>query len=233
MRLNKYIAQSGVAGRRQADELTRRGKVKVNGELMTTLGYDVKPDDLVEVNGRAINPESRSVYLALNKPKGYISTVSDDRQRLTVMGLVADVPERIYPVGRLDINTSGLIIMTNDGDFAQKLTHPGHGITKTYRARVAGVISKERLAALRRGVDIGDHVTAAAEATLIRQGQGSAIVELKIREGKNRQVRRMFAAVGNNVLDLERIAIGEVYLGNLKSGHYRKLKRDEIEKLMK
>ena len=233
MRLNKYIAQSGVAGRRQADELTSRGKVKVNGKVMTTLGYDVQPEDRVEVNGRLISPESRSVYLALNKPKGYVSTVSDDRQRLTVMGLVADVPERIYPVGRLDVNTSGLIIMTNDGDFAQKLMHPGHGVTKTYRARVAGVISKERLAALKHGVDIGGYVTAAAEATLIRQSQGSAVVELKIKEGKNRQVRKMFAAVGNKVIDLERVAIGEVYLGNLKSGHYRKLKKDEIEKLIK
>jgi 23S rRNA pseudouridine2605 synthase len=231
MRLNKYIAQAGAASRRQADELTRQGKVKINGAVMRTLGYDVQPGDVVTVDGKKLSPENRAVYILLNKPPGFVTTVSDERERPTVMELVNDIPERIYPVGRLDINTAGLLIMTNDGDFAARVTHPKHAVVKTYRARVAGVMSKERLAALRRGVDIGGYVTAPAGATLIRQSPNSALVELKIREGKNRQVRKMFEAVGNKVLELERTAVGSVYLGNLKSGHYRKLKRSEIESL--
>jgi 23S rRNA pseudouridine2605 synthase len=173
------------------------------------------------------------VYVALNKPKGYITTTDDDMERPTVMELVSDIEERIYPVGRLDADTTGLLIMTNDGDFAYTLTHPGAEIVKTYRARVQGVMSNERLARLRRGVNIGGYVTAPAEAELVRQSKSSALVEIRIHEGKNRQIRKMLAAVGNKVIDLERVAVGEVRLGNLKEGHYRKLKRNEIDALKK
>ncbi|MDR0571188.1 MAG: rRNA pseudouridine synthase [Clostridiales Family XIII bacterium] len=231
MRLNKFIAQAGVASRRKADELTANGNVKVNGAVVREMGYDVKEGDLVEVNGRMLGLPEKPVYIALNKPKGAITSVGDDKGRPTVMDMVADVPERIYPVGRLDYDTSGLLIMTNDGDLAQKLAHPGHKIYKTYRAKVAGVLSPERLAKLKKGVDIGGYVTAPAVVKLIKQSDRFALAEISIQEGKNRQVRKMFLSVGNKVLDLERVAIGDVYLGHLKAGHYRKLTRQEVEGL--
>lgn len=231
MRLNKYIAQAGLSSRRKADELIAAGKVKINGAVMDVQGYDVKDGDVVEVNGRYIEPVKKLVYIALNKPKGYVTTVSDDRDRLTVMDLVGDMEERVFPVGRLDYNTSGLILMTNDGDLAHRLSHPQHQIPKTYRARVSGYVSPERLAQLRKGVDIGGFVTSRAEVTVVKQLDRSAIVEITIREGKNRQIRKMFAAVGNKVIDLERIAIGNLMLGHLKTGHYRKLTQKEIEDL--
>ena len=141
MRINKYIAQAGIASRRKADELVANGNVKVNGLTLSEAGYDVKDGDVVEVNGHIIEPENKKVYILLNKPLGYVTTVSDDRQRPTVMELVADVDARIFPVGRLDYNTSGMLIMTNDGDFAYRMTHPKHEVPKTYRARVSGVLS--------------------------------------------------------------------------------------------
>ncbi|MDR0356777.1 MAG: rRNA pseudouridine synthase [Clostridiales Family XIII bacterium] len=233
MRLNKYIAMAGIAGRRKADALTENGNVKVNGRVMLTPGYDVKDGDEVEVNGRLLAPESRSVYIVLNKPKGYITSTRDEKNRPTVMDLVCDIEERIFPVGRLDAATTGLLVMTNDGDLAYRMTHPRCEIYKTYRAKVFGVLSRERVAKLRRGVDIGNFTTAPAEVEVVRQGAHSALVEIRIREGKNRQIRKMFASVGNKVLELERIAVGDVRLGNLKQGHYRKMKRDEIIGLMR
>lgn len=231
MRLNKYIAQAGVASRRKADELTAAGKVKINGVVMTEMGYDVKDGDVVAVDGRMIEPSTKPVYLALNKPIGYITTAADEQGRFTVMDLVRDVEQRVFPVGRLDYNTSGLLIMTNDGELAYRITHPKHNIYKTYRARVNGYLSSERVARLQSGVDIGGYVTSKAKVEVIRQGDRSAIVEIQISEGKNRQVRKMFAAVGNKVIDLERIAIGELRLNHLKEGHYRKLTQKEIEYL--
>jgi len=167
----------------------------------------------------------------LNKPKGYITSADDDKERPTVMELVADIDERLFSIGRLDYNTSGMLLMTNDGDLSYKLSHPKHQIYKTYRARVSGQISAERVAKLRNGIDIGGFVTSKAVVNVIKQVERSAIVEIKIYEGKNRQVRKMFAAVGNKVLDLERIAIGDLYLGHLMQGHYRKLTQKEIEYL--
>jgi 23S rRNA pseudouridine2605 synthase len=232
MRLNKYIASAGVASRREADDLTRAGRVKVNGHVHRTLGYDVVDSDIVEVDGRTIQPSRRRVYIALHKPKGYITSTRDEQGRPTVLDLVTDIEERLFPVGRLDWETTGLLILTNDGDFSQRVTHPGHEVYKTYRARVEGVLSPERIVRLRRGVDLGGRVTAPAEVTLIRQSAGSALVDIRIREGRNRQVRRMFASVGNEVLELQRTAVGDVYLGGLKSGHYRKLKPREIDSLI-
>ena len=161
-----------------------------------------------------------------------MTTVSDDKERLTVMDLVKDVDARIFPVGRLDYNTSGMLIMTNDGDFAYKLTHPKHELTKTYRARVAGILSTEKVWKLRNGVDIGGFVTSKARVDVVRGLPKSTIVDITIHEGKNRQVRKMFKAVGNNVQELERIAIGNIRLGRLSVGHYRKLTKEEVEYLM-
>nr|WP_315020549.1 pseudouridine synthase [uncultured Aminipila sp.] len=232
MRLNKYIAQAGLASRRKADEFTANGNVKINGLVVKELGYDVKDGDVVEVNGRKIDTlKQKPVYIMLNKPLGYITTSEDEKGRLTVQDLVSDVDARLFAIGRLDYNTSGMLLMTNDGDMAYKLTHPKHHIYKTYRARVSGVLSNERIAKLKNGVDIGGFVTSKANVKVIKQGDRSAIVEIQIYEGKNRQVRKMFAAVGNKVQELERVAIGELFLGRLMLGHYRKLTPKEIEYL--
>ncbi len=231
MRLNKYIAAAGVASRRKADQLTENGNVKVNGVTITEMGYLVQPDDEVQVNGQIIRPSEKKIYIALNKPVGYITSVSDEQGRATVMDLVKDIPERIFPVGRLDYETSGLLIMTNDGEFFNKLAHPKNKIAKTYNVLVAGIISPERIGKLREGVDIGGYVTSKAWVKLISQTKKGALLEMKISEGKNRQIRKMCKAVGNKVIALERVAIGDVILGRLKEGHYRKLTKDEINML--
>ena len=202
------------------------GNVRINGVVVKEAGAQVGEGDVVEVSAA-----HKNVYIAVNKPLGYITSMEDDRERATVADLVTDIPERLFPVGRLDYNTTGLLIMTNDGQLTYTLTHPKHEVYKTYVARVEGVISGSRLAKLRRGVDIGGFVTSPAKVKLVKQMPRYAVVEISIREGKNRQVRKMFAAVGNPVQELERVAIGEIHLGHLKPGHYRKLTRAEIEYL--
>lgn len=231
MRLNKYIASAGVCSRRKADELIANGNVKINGAVIREMGAQVGEGDVVSVNGKTIEAQEAKVYVAVNKPLGYITSMNDDRDRLTVADLVSDIPERLFPVGRLDYNTTGLLIMTNDGDLAYALTHPKHEVSKTYIATVSGVMSGARLARLRKGVDIGGFVTSPAQVRVLKQNPRSAVVEISIHEGKNRQVRKMFAAVGNKVQALERVAIGDIRLGRLLSGHYRKLTRVEIDYL--
>lgn len=228
MRINKYIAQAGVASRRKADELVEKGSVKVNGAVMREPGYDVKDGDKVSVNGRIIEKKQKLVYVLVNKPMGMVTTASDDKDRATVMELVRDIDERLFPVGRLDYNTTGALIMTNDGELAYRIAHPKHELGKTYRALVKGVLSEERARKLRNGIDIGGYVTRRAKVKIIKGGANSTLVEITIHEGKNRQVRKMFAAVGNPVQELERTAIGDIRLGHLKEGHYRKLTREEI-----
>ena len=231
MRINKYIADAGICSRRKADELISNGNVKINGLTVKELGVDVAEGDVVEVNGSVIEAGRRKVYVAVNKPAGVITSMDDDRERETVADIVADIPERLFPVGRLDYNTTGLLIMTNDGQLTYTLTHPKHEVYKTYVAKVEGVLSGARAAKLRRGVDIGGFVTSPARVMVLKQMPRYAVVEISIREVKNRQVRKMFAAVGNKVRELKRTQIGEIRLGRLKEGHYRKLTREEIEYL--
>ncbi len=231
MRLNKYIASAGICSRRKADDLIANGNVKVNGAVMREMGFDVSENDRVQVNGKLIQGEKEKVYVVVNKPLGYITSMDDDKNRATVAELVADIPERLFPVGRLDYNTTGLLIMTNDGQMTYSLTHPKHEVDKTYVATVAGILSDKRLAQLRKGVDIGGFVTSPAKVKVLKQNPRSTVVEISIHEGKNRQVRKMFAAVGNKVQTLERVAIGNIRLGRLKQGHYRKLTREEIQYL--
>ena len=231
MRINKYIADAGICSRRKADELISNGNVKINGLTVKELGVDVAEGDVVEVNGSVIEAGRRKVYVAVNKPAGVITSMDDDRERETVADIVADIPERLFPVGRLDYNTTGLLIMTNDGQLTYTLTHPKHEVYKTYVAKVEGVLSGARAAKLRRGVDLGGFVTSPARVKVLKQMPRYAVVEISIREGKNRQVRKMFAAVGNKVRELKRTQIGEIRLGRLKEGHYRKLTREEIEYL--
>ncbi len=233
MRINKYIASAGIASRRKADELIENGNVKVNNIVLTELGYDVKPGDIVEVNGRPIDVEEKKIYIMLNKPTGYITSVKDEKLRPTVMDLVAEVDARIFPVGRLDYNTSGLLIMTNDGDFAYKVAHPKHKLGKTYIAKIQGFLTRGKITKLEKGIDIGGFVTSPAKVNIIKELPKHTLVELTIYEGKNRQVRKMFKALGNPVVELERIAIGDVRLGRLAIGGYRKLTQKEIEHLSK
>ncbi len=231
MRINKYIAAAGICSRRKADELIVQGKVTVNGAVLDEPGYDVKPGDTVFVNGELIEDTAAPLYYVMNKPIGVITSVSDERGRTTVLDLMPDVEERIFPVGRLDYNTSGLLFLTNDGQFAYRLTHPRHQVPKTYRVRVAGNIGKPRIDRLRRGVDIGGFVTSPAEVNVISWTRHSMILEITIHEGKNRQVRRMFEAIGYPVQELERISVGNIKLGRLRPGQYRKLNPGEVDYL--
>lgn len=227
MRLNKYIAHSGVCSRRKADEFINAGKVKVNGAACEC-GYDVQEDDIVSVNGTVIKPEKRMVYYLLNKPVGCVTTVDDEHGRESVMDLMPDIKERIYPVGRLDYNTSGMLIMTNDGELAYKLTSPKTKLYKTYIAEVSGIFLNREAARLERGIDIGGYVTKPAEVEIISQSDSSSLVKIKITEGKNRQVRRMFEALGHKVIHLERTAIGNLQMAHLRPGMYRKMTANEI-----
>jgi 23S rRNA pseudouridine2605 synthase len=232
VRLQKYIAMCGTASRRAAEKLIEDGKVKVNGQKITELGTKVEIGaDLVTVNGKVQKFEQKKYYIALNKPKGYVTTASDEKGRAVVTELVADIPARLFPVGRLDINTDGLLIMTNDGDFAQLIAHPSKEIKKVYLVTAVGILTEKDKLILENGVVIDGEKTAPAKLSLVDQKQTLFQARITIHQGRNRQVRKMFAAVGNKVQELERIALGELRLGRLMEGHYRKLKREEIEYL--
>lgn len=232
MRINKYIAQCGVASRRKADELILAGRVKINGQVVREMGMDVKEDDKVEVSGKIISTEERKVYLAINKPAKYLSSVSDDRKRQTVIDLVKEkYPERLYPVGRLDYETEGLLILTNDGNLTNKLTHPKHEIDKTYVVGFNGKLQKHQVAAIEKGVVIDEYRTKPCKITDLRIYQGYTTCKITIHEGKNRQIRKMFATQGYEVKDLKRISIGEIVLGDLKVGEFRELSKEELKYL--
>lgn len=231
MRINKYIASAGVTSRRGADELIESGKVSVNGKILKEPGYAVQDDDEVRVYGRVITPEEKEYYYLLNKPIGYVTTTRDKEGRPTVMDLVREEQVRLFPVGRLDYNTSGLLILTNDGELSNKLMHPSNEFSKKYRVRAAGTVTQTEAERLRKGVDIGGFVTSPAEVRLVRHDRGSSIVEITIHEGKNRQVRRMFKAIGHPVQELERIGLGRLVIGRLAVGSYRKLSKEEVQYL--
>jgi 23S rRNA pseudouridine2605 synthase len=226
MRLAKFLAHSGVASRRAAERLVAEGRVTVAGEVVTDPARDVDERSGVAVDGRPVGPEPREVY-ALNKPAGVVSTARDTHGRRTVTELVTS-ERRLYPVGRLDADTTGLILLTNDGELANLLTHPRHEVEKTYRAVVEPPhVAESALRALRAGVDLEDGRTAPAGARLARPG----LVEIRLREGRKRQVRRMCEAVGHRVVTLERVAFGPLRLGDLAPGEHRRLTPAEVERL--
>jgi 23S rRNA pseudouridine2605 synthase len=228
MRLAKYLAHAGVASRRAADGLIRAGRVTVGGERVTDPARDVDERSGVAVDGRSIRPEPREVHL-VNKPAGVVSTARDTHGRPTVVELVRS-PRRLYPVGRLDADTTGLILLTNDGDLAERLTHPRYEVERVYRVRVDPARVAERaLRALREGVELDDGRTAPAGARVV----GPGLVELRLREGRNRQVRRMCEAVGHRVVELRRVAFGPLRLGDLPEGAARRLAAAEVERLRK
>ena len=232
MRLQKFIAECGIASRRNAEKMIESGRVTVNGELVDYMGCIIDPEiDVVEVDGTPIRVQTQKHYIMLNKPKNYVTTVSDDLGRPTVMQLVSDINARIYPVGRLDFDTTGLLIMTNDGDFANILTHPRHTVNKVYIARVDKMLSEDQLKKLCDGVELDGVMTAPAKAENIKRPQKGVEVKITIHEGRNRQVRRMLESVGVNVLSLKRISVGSLTLGNLPEGKWRRLSDAEINKL--
>lgn len=231
IRLQKYLADAGVSSRRKCEQLILQGRVQVNGKTVTEPGTKVEGSEEIRVDGRIIRPGHKKVYILLNKPKGYISSVKDQFSRKTVIDLVSGISERIYPVGRLDYDTSGLIILTNDGEFANMLMHPRNEVEKVYRAEIKGMLSEDDIERLENGLDIGWHVTAPACVRIIDKSAERSVVEITIHEGKNRQVRKMFDAVGHPVLRLKRTAIGGITAGNLAEGKWRHLSKAEIDML--
>lgn len=231
-RLQKFIAQAGVASRRKAEKMITAGQVKVNGKKVTELGTKVESSDKVEVNGVPIESESLHTYL-FYKPRGVISSASDDKGRKTVVDFFEEVPYRLYPVGRLDYDTSGLLLMTNDGELANKLMHPKHEVPKVYVAKIKGRLTPEEIRSLTHGVRIGSHKTAPAKLKILRtdEKKNFQIVQLTIHEGHYHQVKRMFQAVGHLVDKLAREKYAFLDLKSLTSGEYRELSNEEVYKL--
>ncbi|HSP22297.1 MAG TPA: pseudouridine synthase [Planococcus sp. (in: firmicutes)] len=231
-RLQKMLAHAGVASRRKSEQLILDGKVRVNGRVIKELGTKVSQNDTIEVEGVQLEKEQK-VYYLLYKPRGVISAVSDDKNRKVVTDFFSDIEKRIYPVGRLDYDTSGLLIMTNDGEFANLLTHPKFEIDKTYVARLKGVPAKEDLQKLERGIKLEDGMTAPAKVKIISGDKktGKAIVQITIHEGRNRQVRRMFEAIGFPVQKLSREQFAFLTLKGLNAGESRELSAHEVKLL--
>ncbi|MCG9131266.1 rRNA pseudouridine synthase [Candidatus Poribacteria bacterium] len=235
MRLEKYIATSGIASRRAVKKSIQAGLVTVNGESVLVPGHPINVEtDAVEFEGKPVEPLTEHIYLMLNKPPGYLTTRSDERGRPTVMNLVRELPESLYPVGRLDLETEGLLLFTNDGDFAYRLLHPSHEIEKTYLTWVHGAPNDAAIQRLREGITIPSGTTAPAKVKRLKASKDGASTqfEVVIHEGKKRQVRLMFKAVGHSVIRLKRIRIGNLRLGNLPQGQYRLLTSAEISELM-
>ncbi|AND78572.1 pseudouridine synthase [Streptococcus pantholopis] len=232
MRINKYIAHAGLASRRKAEELIKQGVVTLNGQVVTELATLVKSGDRVAVKGEPIYNEEK-VYYLLNKPRGTISSVSDEKGRKTVVDLLPEVKERIYPVGRLDWDTSGLLLLTNDGDFTDKMIHPRNKINKVYLARLQGIATKEKLRPLTKGMKLDGQKTQPAHYRIVKTDaeKNRSVVELTIHEGRHHQVKKMFEAVGLPVDKLSRIQFGSLDLGGLKPGEFRRLSKKEVSQL--
>ena len=228
MRINKFLADKGIASRRHADEIISAGRVKING-VIATLGANVEETDEVTLDGQPIaQTEKKEEYYIMNKPKGVVCTVSDDRGRKTVMDLLPEGVGRVFPVGRLDYATEGLLILTNDGDMAFRLTHPKTEIPKTYMAKIEGTLTEKDLNPIRSGIELDGVLTKKCKAHIVETNKAYTKVHVTITEGKNRQVRRMFEAIGKNVELLKRVSIGQLKLSGLDRGQIRPLTVEEI-----
>jgi 23S rRNA pseudouridine2605 synthase len=228
-RLQKILSRAGVASRREAEGMISSGRVAVNGVTVTELGSKADPDtDVIMLDGKAVTPERSKVYIMLNKPAGYVTTMKDPEGRRIVTELLKDVKERVYPVGRLDYNTEGLLLLTNDGEWANALAHPRHEVDKEYRVRIRGCISREQVDMLAGGVDLDDGRTAPATVRVLRQSENNTWISITIHEGRYRQVRRMCEAVNLQVVRLKRSRYGILDLGELKPGEYRRLDKNEV-----
>ena len=232
MRLQKYLAMNGIASRRKCEEYIAAGMVAVNGRTVTEMGVQVDPDqDEVAFNGKPVNRIRRKVTIMLHKPIGVLSTASDEFDRPTVVDLV-NYGERLYPVGRLDYLTSGLLLLTNDGDLALRLTHPRHQTEKVYHAWLYGIMTEEKMNLFRKGLQIEDYVTSPARIKVILKEKDRCLVEIGLKEGRNRQVRKMCEVLGYPVIKLKRVSIGGLTLGDLKPGEWRLLSDKELTLLM-
>ncbi len=227
MRLNKFIATNTEYSRRKADELIESGVVKVNNKS-PQLGTEIDPEkDIISIHGKKVNPENEKIYIALNKPTGYVTTRKDEFDRKTVMELVPE-NQNLKPVGRLDQNTEGLLLLSNDGDFINKLLHPRFECEKEYQAKITGTFTKNDQSNIEKGVLVDGRITAPAQITIIRQSEKETFLRIVIHEGRNRQIRKMFAQIHCHVKYLQRIRIGEIKLGDLELGHFRPLTPEEI-----
>ncbi|MEW9935989.1 pseudouridine synthase [Clostridium butyricum] len=233
-RLQKYMASCGIASRRKCEELILLGKVKVNGNIIEELGFKVNPlKDIVEYDGSVITKEERKVYIMLNKPEDVITSVKDEKGRKTVIDIVK-VNERIFPIGRLDYDSSGLILLTNDGELYNKIIHPRVELDKKYVAVVKGEVSLDDKEKFESGIDIGGYITAPAKLKMLEYSHRKDLstIEVCIHEGKNRQIRKMCSAINHEVMSLKRVSIGNIRLGQLKKGEYRYLNDEEMKYLM-
>lgn len=232
MRLQKFMALCGVASRRNAEKMILDGQVTVNGRLITEMGVQVEENDVVCVDGVQIFPETEKHYVMYHKPAGEVTTVNDPEGRPCVLDHFRDYPVRLYPVGRLDYDSEGLLLLTNDGDLTDRMLHPSFQVDKTYLARVTGSVPMEEVRMLRSGVMLDDHMTSPAKVRIIKEETFATVVLVTIHEGRNRQVRRMFELSGHRVLQLRRVQFGPLQLGELPRGQWRTLRPDEMRKLL-
>ena len=235
IRLQKYLAEAGITSRRKAEELITKGKIKVNGKIVTELGTKININkDKIEYEGKIVKQSQENVYILLNKPIGYVTTVKDQFNRESVLDLVK-VKQRIVPVGRLDMYTSGALILTNDGDFVYKVTHPKHEIEKTYTVTIKGIIENEEVEKLRKGIKIEDYTTKPAKVKILKtdKEKNQSRLEITIHERKNRQVRKMCETIGYKVLALHRSKIAGIGVKDIPLGKWRYLKKEEVEKIIR
>lgn len=232
LKLGKFLSESGVASRRRSKQMVLSGRVKVNGKIAESAGMIVDPEkDIIEVDGRRVELKTQKVYIMLHKPPGYLSTTVSDRGEPTIMDLIPIKHTRLYPVGRLDKDTEGLLIITNDGDLTYKLTHPKHNVDKVYLVWVIGRPSEESLDRLRSGIMLDDGMTAPAKVEVLKTLNGVTCIKMTIHEGRKRQIKRMFSAIGHSVLRLKRIKLGPLEIGDLPSGKFRYLSEQEVTAL--
>lgn len=232
LRLQKYIAQCGIASRRKAEELIAAGRVAVDGVIVKEMGTQVLPGkNRVTFDGKPVEAKEQLVYYLLNKPKGYVTTLSDPQGRPIVTSLIKTSKARLFPVGRLDLDTEGALILTNDGEFAQKIQHPSHGVDKTYEALVKGCPPKDKIMLLERGIFLEDKMTSPAAVSIVAHEGRNCLMQIIIHEGRKRQVKKMFAHIGHPVLHLRRTAYGKLSLGRMALGDYRQLNPSELNKI--
>lgn len=233
VRVQKFLADNGIASRRKCEEYILNGRVKVNGKIITELGTKINPDtDKIEFDEKMIEIKNNKVYILLNKPVGYVTTAKDQFDRKIVLDLIK-TKERVVPVGRLDMYTSGALILSNDGEFINKITHPSHEVEKTYNVTIRGIVNEDEIDKLRNGVDIGGYITKPAKVRILKIDEKNNItrLEIKIHEGKNRQIRKMINCIDKNVIALHRVSIGNITVKNMKIGEYRFLKENEIKNI--
>jgi 23S rRNA pseudouridine2605 synthase len=230
MRINRFLAAAGIGSRRKSEDLIREGRVQINGETVSELARFIETEsDIVTLDGNRVDEVTGKMILVINKPFGVLSTVSDDRGRKTVISLARETgfKERLFPVGRLDMDTTGILLLTNDGDLAYRLTHPRFKIEKRYLVKIEGIIKDGAVEAVKAGVDLGDFVTMPCAVEVMGRSDGTSTLEIRLKEGKKRQIKRMFAAVGHPVLELKRVALGDLEFSDLKEGDIRRLTEEE------